>query len=112
MTPYDGLANRYLQPLGHLSKLTYLRILHRFVLSYQQFAHQVVSGFCVHRRLPQLPQVGAFAPSRTPSARRPQRNENNNRGQLIMTCGTGKTLTALWIAEGLSSKRTRVLRRA
>jgi len=32
-----------------------------------------------------------------------------DRGQLIMACGTGKTLTALWITEKLESKRTLVL---
>ncbi len=32
-----------------------------------------------------------------------------DRGQMIMACGTGKTLTALWIAEKLESKRTLVL---
>jgi superfamily II DNA or RNA helicase len=34
---------------------------------------------------------------------------NHDRGQLIMACGTGKTLTALWIAERLESSRTLVL---
>lgn len=34
---------------------------------------------------------------------------NHDRGQLIMACGTGKTLTALWIAEMLASRRTLVL---
>ena len=29
-----------------------------------------------------------------------------DRGQLIMACGTGKTLTALWIAEELQSRRS------
>jgi len=32
-----------------------------------------------------------------------------DRGQMIMACGTGKTLTALWLAERLESKRTLVL---
>ena len=31
------------------------------------------------------------------------------RGQLIMACGTGKTLAAMWIAERLGSTRTLVL---
>lgn len=31
------------------------------------------------------------------------------RGQLIMACGTGKTLVALWVAEELKSQRTLVL---
>lgn len=31
------------------------------------------------------------------------------RGQIIMPCGSGKTLVALWISEALSSKRTLVL---
>lgn len=35
--------------------------------------------------------------------------ETSERGQLIMACGTGKTLTALWIAEGLAPQRTLVL---
>jgi superfamily II DNA or RNA helicase len=34
---------------------------------------------------------------------------NEERGQIIMACGTGKTLTALWIAEKLASRRTLVL---
>ncbi len=34
---------------------------------------------------------------------------HHNRGQLIMACGTGKTLTALWIAERLRSSLTLVL---
>jgi superfamily II DNA or RNA helicase len=33
----------------------------------------------------------------------------HSRGQLIMACGTGKTLTALWIKEQLQSKTTLVL---
>lgn len=33
----------------------------------------------------------------------------NNRGQLIMASGTGKTLVSLWIAEKLQSQRTLVL---
>ncbi len=32
-----------------------------------------------------------------------------SRGQLIMACGTGKTLTALWITEALKSRTTLVL---
>ena len=32
-----------------------------------------------------------------------------SRGQLLMACGTGKTLTALWIAEALNAKRVLVL---
>ena len=32
-----------------------------------------------------------------------------DRGQLLMACGTGKTLTALWIKEELKAKRTLVL---
>jgi predicted helicase len=32
-----------------------------------------------------------------------------DRGQLIMACGTGKTLTALWIDEALASRRTLVI---
>jgi len=36
--------------------------------------------------------------------------ERTDRGQLIMACGTGKTLAALWVAERLSSQRTLVLR--
>jgi superfamily II DNA or RNA helicase len=35
--------------------------------------------------------------------------ESADRGQLIMACGTGKTLTALFIAERLESKRTLAL---
>ena len=35
--------------------------------------------------------------------------ETSSRGQLIMACGTGKTLTALWIHERLKSARTLVL---
>ncbi len=34
---------------------------------------------------------------------------DNGRGQLIMACGTGKTLVALWVAEKLQSQRTLVL---
>lgn len=34
---------------------------------------------------------------------------NNSRGQLIMACGTGKTLTALWVKEALKPKQTLVL---
>jgi superfamily II DNA or RNA helicase len=33
----------------------------------------------------------------------------NDRGQLIMPCGSGKTLTALWLKESLKSKKTLVL---
>jgi predicted helicase len=35
--------------------------------------------------------------------------EHSDRGQLIMACGTGKTLTTLWIKEELKSKTTLVL---
>lgn len=35
--------------------------------------------------------------------------ENNDRGQLILPCGAGKTLTSLWIKEALDVKHTLVL---
>lgn len=35
--------------------------------------------------------------------------QDHDRGQLIMACGTGKTLTALWIAERMQSSLTLVL---
>src|SRR5258705_13663533 len=35
--------------------------------------------------------------------------DQSDRGQLIMACGTGKTLTALFIAEELAAERTLVL---
>jgi superfamily II DNA or RNA helicase len=35
--------------------------------------------------------------------------KTSNKGQLIMACGTGKTLTALWITERLDSNTTLVL---
>jgi predicted helicase len=35
--------------------------------------------------------------------------EKTDRGQLIMACGTGKTLVGLWAAERLGSRRTLVL---
>jgi len=35
--------------------------------------------------------------------------KENNRGQLIMACGTGKTYTTLWIKERLNSQSTLVL---
>ena len=34
---------------------------------------------------------------------------DQERGQLVMACGTGKTLAAMWIAEGLGSTRSLVL---
>ena len=34
---------------------------------------------------------------------------NNNRGQLILPCGAGKTVTSLWIKEEIKSKTTLVL---
>jgi predicted helicase len=38
-----------------------------------------------------------------------QRFATHDRGQLIMACGTGKTLVGLWVAEQLKSQRTLVL---
>ena len=35
--------------------------------------------------------------------------QSNDRGQLLMACGTGKTLTSLWIKEALKAKRVLVL---
>ena len=35
--------------------------------------------------------------------------KENDRGQLLMACGTGKTLTSLWIKEALNAHRTLVL---
>jgi len=35
--------------------------------------------------------------------------QTHDRGQLLMACGTGKTLTSLWIKEELNAKRTLVL---
>ena len=35
--------------------------------------------------------------------------KNNNRGQLIMACGTGKTFTSIWIDKKLKTKHTLVL---
>ena len=37
------------------------------------------------------------------------RDDDHDRGRLIMACGTGKTLTALWVAERLQSSLTLVL---
>ena len=59
------------------------------------------------------------APAQPHASPRPHQNlaitdvtngfEGNSRGQLIMACGTGKTLTALWIKETLTPKTTLVL---
>ena len=59
------------------------------------------------------------APAQPHASPRPHQNlattnvtngfEVNSRGQLIMACGTGKTLTALWIKETLKPKTTLVL---
>ena len=59
------------------------------------------------------------APAQPHASPRPHQNlaitdvtngfEGNSRGQLIMACGTGKTLTALWIKETLKPKTTLVL---
>jgi superfamily II DNA or RNA helicase len=38
-----------------------------------------------------------------------ERFETSSRGQLIMACGTGKTLTGLWVSERLGCRRTLVL---
>ena len=38
-----------------------------------------------------------------------QKLHDHDRGQVIMACGTGKTLTALWVHERLPSSRTLVL---
>jgi superfamily II DNA or RNA helicase len=35
--------------------------------------------------------------------------KKNNRGQLIMACGTGKTLTSIWISEKIQAKRILVI---
>ncbi len=35
--------------------------------------------------------------------------DQNDRAQLVMACGTGKTLTTLWVAEALLAERTLVL---
>jgi predicted helicase len=35
--------------------------------------------------------------------------KTNDRGQLLMACGTGKTLAAMWISEALDAKRTLIL---
>lgn len=35
--------------------------------------------------------------------------ERDHRAQLIMACGTGKTLTSLWVAEAMAAQRTLVL---
>jgi superfamily II DNA or RNA helicase len=64
--------------------------------------------------------LAALAPTRRPALeRRPHQQdaikdvlagfEWADRGQLIMACGTGKTLVALWVAEDLGSQRTMVL---
>ena len=59
------------------------------------------------------------APAQPHASPRPHQNlaitdvtngfKGNSRGQLIMACGTGKTLTALWIKETLTPKTTLVL---
>jgi len=59
------------------------------------------------------------APAQPHASPRPHQNlaitdvtngfEVNSRGQLIMACGTGKTLTALWIKETLKPKTTLIL---
>ncbi len=35
--------------------------------------------------------------------------EDEDRGQLIMACGTGKTLVALWLSEAMDARRTLIL---
>jgi superfamily II DNA or RNA helicase len=59
------------------------------------------------------------APAQPHASPRPHQNvaitdvtngfDGSSRGQLIMACGTGKTLTALWIKEALKPKTTLVL---
>ena len=63
-----------------------------------------------------MPVKSATKQKRTP---RPHQEEairavvkgfkTEDRGQLLMACGTGKTLTSLWIKEALKPKRTLVL---
>ncbi len=66
------------------------------------------------------PNLETLAPSRrAPAERRDHQREairdilagfdESDRGQLIMACGTGKTLVALWIAEDLNSNSTLIL---
>ncbi len=67
---------------------------------------------------PDTPEV-LEAPKKPKKEPRPHQEEaindcvegfrKNKRGQLIMACGTGKTLVALWAKERLKSKRTLVL---
>ena len=69
-----------------------------------------------------IPSLVGDHPSGTPPPRpapRPHQSEaitavvdglaSSDRGQLLMACGTGKTLTTLWIAETLGSECTLVL---
>lgn len=68
---------------------------------------------------PESPEQLRPAKRRRPARPRPHQREairhvvtgfkDSDRGQLIMACGTGKTLTGLFIAEKLESKRTLVL---
>lgn len=80
---------------------------------------EVLRGHLITAQLTWPRKIGGKAPKQkrwSPKAHQREairkvvkRFRKHNRGQLIMACGTGKTLTGLWIHERLKSRRTLLL---
>lgn len=91
----------------------------RTIESQARHASVVLRGDLVTAELDWPSKIGGTAPKPLRWTPKPHQQaaikdvlagfQKHDRGRLIMACGTGKTLTGLWISEALGSRRTLLL---
>ena len=91
----------------------------RTIENQARHASVVLRGDLVTAELDWPSKIGGTAPKPLRWAPKPHQQaaikdtlagfQKHDRGRLIMACGTGKTLTGLWISEALASRRTLLL---
>tara|TARA_R100000030_G_scaffold98810_1_gene89187 strand:+ start:789 stop:3887 length:3099 start_codon:yes stop_codon:yes gene_type:complete len=101
----DGIGNNAQQVIDRQEKQVVCFLLEHFRHSEVEFPSKpedLTTGQRKQRRTPKLHQQEAIK-------KVVKGFQREDRGQLLMACGTGKTLTSLWIKEALHAKRTLVL---
>ena len=101
----DGIGKNAQQVIERQEKQVVCFLLEHFRQSEIEFPsspNDLSSGKRKDRRTPRLHQQEAIQSVVAGL-------QTQDRGQLLMACGTGKTLTSLWIKEELKAKRTLVL---
>jgi superfamily II DNA or RNA helicase len=91
----------------------------RTIENQARHASVVLRGDLVTAELDWPSKIGGTAPKPLRWAPKPHQQaaikdvlagfQKHDRGRLIMACGTGKTLTGLWVSEALGSRRTLLL---